>query len=93
MRSLLVLGAVLAASAAPAFAGEDLPPAARPGQCFAKVVEPARFRTVVDHVLVAPGRSETRVIPAHRHLESRPVLLEPERREAYVIPATCPRRV
>ena len=90
MRSLFVLGAALAASAsaAPALAGEDLPPAARPGQCFAKVVEPARFRTVVDHVLVSPGRSDTRVIPARRHLESRPVLLEPERRETFEIPAS-----
>lgn len=90
MRSSFVLGAALAvsaAAAAPALA-EDLPPGAHPGQCYAKVVEPARYRTVVDHVLVSPGRSDSRVIPARRHLESRPVLLEPERRESYVIPAT-----
>ncbi|MBE7217484.1 MAG: peptidoglycan-binding protein [Caulobacteraceae bacterium] len=91
MRVFTVLGAGLLAGAmaAPAFAGEEPPPpGAHPGQCFAKVVEPARTRTVLDHVLVAPGRVDTRVIPVRRHWESRPVLLEPERRERFVIPAT-----
>lgn len=91
MRTFIALGATLLAAgaiAAPALAGEGLPPGAHPGQCFAKVIEPARLRTVVDHVLVEPGRTDSRVIPARRHWESRPVLLEPERHERYVIPAT-----
>ena len=91
MRTFTVLGATLAASlaaAAPALAGEGPPFGAHPGQCFAKVVEPARFQTVVDHVLVEPGHVNSRIIPAQRHSESRPVLVEPERHERYVIPAT-----
>ena len=90
MRSPLAALAALAAATAPLGAlaqeGPPPPPFARPGQCFAKLVEPARFETVRDRVLVSPGRTDTRVIPARRHWEDRPVLLEPERREPVSIP-------
>lgn len=62
------------------------PPAARPGQCFARTVERARFHVEHEQVLVAPGRVDTCVIPARRHLEPQPVLLEPERRETFTTP-------
>lgn len=62
------------------------PPVARPGQCFARTVEPARFHVEHEQVLVAPGRVDTRTIPARRHLEAQSVLLEPGRRETVTIP-------
>ena len=93
MTSWITASAALAVSLSAGLAagahaeGFDLPPpAARPGQCFARTVEPARFRTEHERVLVEPGRVDTRVIPARRHLETRPVLVEPERRETYTTP-------
>ena len=90
MRSPFAALAALATACAPLAAlaqeGPPPPPFTHPGQCFAKVVEPARFEAVREQVLVAPGRVDSRVVPARRHWEVRPVVLEPERRETFTTP-------
>ena len=88
MRTPWLIGAALVgvAAGAPASRAEEGPPPARPGQCFARVVEAPRTRVVREQVLVRPARTEARSIAARTHWETRPVLLEPERRETVRIP-------
>jgi hypothetical protein len=66
----------------------DAPPAAHPGQCFARVRIAPTYETYSERVLAAPGRREQRTIAAVYEWAERRVLVEPARIEHRVIPAT-----
>jgi len=66
----------------------DVPPAAHPGQCFARVRIAPTYETYSERVLVTPGRREQRAIPAVYDWAERKVMVEPARVEHRVIPAT-----
>ena len=66
----------------------DLPPDARAGQCFARVAAPRATETYQAQVLVSPGRTETRTIPAVYEDAEVEVLVTPERVETVRIPTT-----
>jgi hypothetical protein len=66
----------------------DTPPAAHPGQCFARVRVAATYETYSERVLVTAARREQRTIPAVYDWAERRVLVEPARVEHRVIPAT-----
>jgi len=66
----------------------DVPPAAHPGQCFARVRVAPTYETYSERVMVTPGRREQRTIPAVYDWAERQVIVEPERVEHRVIPAT-----
>ena len=66
----------------------ELPADARAGQCFARVAAPRPTETYPARVLVTPGRTETRRIPAVYAEEDVEVLVTPERVERIRIPAT-----
>ena len=66
----------------------DVPPAAHPGQCFARVRIAPTYETYSERVLVTPGRREQRTIAAVYDWAERQVMVEPARVEHRVIPAT-----
>ena len=66
----------------------DTPPAAHPGQCFARVRTAPTYGTYSERVLVTPGRREQRTIPAVYEWAERQVLVQPAHIEHRVIPAT-----
>ena len=66
----------------------DVPPAAHPGQCFARVHIAATYEPFSERVLVTAARREQRIIPAVYDWAERQVMVEPARIEHRVIPAT-----
>jgi len=66
----------------------DTPPAAHPGQCFARVHTAATYETYSERVMLTPGRREQRTIAAVYDWAERQVLVEPAHVEHRVIPAT-----
>jgi hypothetical protein len=66
----------------------DVPPAAHPGQCFARVHTAATYETYSERTIVSPGRREQRTIPAVYDWAERQVLVQPAHVEHRVILAT-----
>jgi len=66
----------------------DVPPAAHPGQCFARVRTAPTYETYSERVVVTPGHREQRTVPAIYDWAERQVLVAPARMEHRVIPAT-----
>ena len=73
----LLAAATAGSLVAPALA-QPTPPHSRPGQCFAKMAYPARYRTVVERVAGAPV-IRYRDVPAVVEHSSRQVLVVPAR--------------
>jgi hypothetical protein len=80
--------AVLGGDAALAGNGEDCPPNPIPGQCYEKVLVPARYQTYAEQILDIPARSGVRTVPAVYGEDLRQELVRPERVETWTIPAT-----
>ena len=82
---LLGLFAAVAAIGAPtggAFAGaSDLPPAAKPGECFGRVYAPPVYGKEGHKVLVRPASTETRVLPGRTEKVRKRVLVQAARTE------------
>lgn len=57
--------------------GNDLvPPNAKPGECYAKVLLPARYKKVQERVLVMPEREDIKLIPATYKWVNKRVVIE-----------------
>lgn len=84
----LIAAAVLGGDAALAGDGEDCPPNPVPGQCYEKVLVPARFETWTGQVLDVPARGGVRTVPAVYGEAVRQELVRPERVETWTVPAT-----
>src|SRR4051794_38868176 len=82
---LIGLFAAVAAIGAPsggAFAGaSDLPPAAKPGECFGRVYAPPVYGKEGHKVLVRPASTETRVLPGRTEKVRKRVLVQAARTE------------
>lgn len=65
-----------------------LPPEAKPGHCYARVVVPAQYRTETETVMVADERETVTVIPAEYETVTEQVMVEESYEELRVIPAT-----
>ena len=68
--------------------GEDYPPNAQPGQCFAKVLTPEVTDTYTEQVLVSPEKTVTQVIPGDCGFEDKTVVVREPSTELITIPAT-----
>ncbi len=65
----------------------DLPPA-KPGECFARILVPAKYETATDKVIDIEGSERVEIIPAqYRTVEERVVVADASER-LEVIPAT-----
>ena len=79
-----------AAPAAPAVAAGDalLPPYAKPGECYARIFIPAKFKTVTERKLKKGAEEKVDLIPAKYGTVTERVLVEEESERLEVIPAT-----
>lgn len=83
------LGAmVLAAPAISTTANAQQLPPAKPGECFAKVLLPATYKTTAEEVVTYAGGEELKKIPAVYGTIAKQVLVEEESYELVTIPAT-----
>jgi len=55
----------------------DLPVGARTGECFARVLQPALYETVTDHVLVSASTERIEVVPARYETITEQVMVTP----------------
>lgn len=84
----------LATSAAIFFAGSafgqaaDMPPAADPGECFARVLIPETTEVVTEQVIDTPARTEIQIIPATYETVTESVLVREATTESRYIAAT-----
>ena len=64
------------------------PPNAKPGQCFTKIIVPAKYRTVTEKQVVAEAGQRIEVIPAKFKQGTRRVLVSEATEKLEVVPAT-----
>lgn len=64
-----------------------LPPNAQPGECYARVMTPATYRTVTEQVLVQDASEEIEVIPAAYEWVEEEVVVKEASERIEVIPA------
>ncbi len=86
----VILGAAMGA-ASPNFAMQDLTevlPNAKAGECYAKVVIPAKYRTESSTVVVKEASEQIKIIPAKYEWSEQRVLVSEGQSELKVIPAT-----
>lgn len=65
-----------------------LPPAAKPGECYARVLIPAEYETGEETVLVNEASSRVEIIPAEYGMVDETVMVQEESSKLEVIPAT-----
>ncbi len=75
------------ASSSGSTGGDLLPPNAKPGQCFARVQVPPKFKTVTETVMRSDGYNVNKVIPAVYGTEKKTVLAKEAVDVISVIPA------
>lgn len=69
-------------------AGDQVPPNAKPGECYAKVVVPATFKTEEQQLLKRAAGEKVELIPAKYEEAQERVVLKPASKRLEVIPAT-----
>jgi hypothetical protein len=70
--------------------GEELtwiPQKAKPGECYAKVFVPPKYRTVTEKVLLKEPSEKIEIIPAQYEMVEEKVMVEPESEKWEVVPA------
>lgn len=83
-----ILGAmVLMAATSSDVEAQDIPPNAKAGECYAKVLIPAVYQTAPSEVIVQPASNEVKEIPAEYKDVEKQVLVEEESFELDIIPA------
>ncbi|MEE9374719.1 MAG: peptidoglycan-binding domain-containing protein [Rhizobiaceae bacterium] len=85
-----IFGAAAAAAilASPAYA-QSLPPAdAKAGECYAKVLIPAKYKATPEEVMVQPGSSSFKKTPAVYKTVQKQILLQEESYELLPVPPT-----
>jgi len=85
--SSLLLGLLLPISYVNAEASL-IPPNAKAGECYAKVVIPAKYKTVEERVLVQEASTKISIIPAKYEWITERVEVTPESKKLQSIPAT-----
>lgn len=83
----LCAGAIQAASDQSAGAGL-LPANARPGECYAKVMVPAQYKTIDEKVVVAEASEKIEIIPAKYEWTEVRVPVQQESEKLVVVPAS-----
>jgi hypothetical protein len=80
-----VLGLSMQVSAQQPIAA-DLPPNARPGECYARVAVPAQFRTTTENVLKRAASEKIEVVPARFVQVDEQVMIKPATTRIETIP-------
>ncbi|MGN6424657.1 MAG: peptidoglycan-binding protein [Asticcacaulis sp.] len=66
---------------------EELRRIAKPGQCYSRLLVAPQVETYMDHVVVTPAHTETRVVPAVTRMVDQEVVVAPEHTVRRVVPA------
>jgi len=69
------------------------PPDAKPGECYAKVVQPAEYDTVEEQVLVKEPSEAISIVPAEYDTVKAEVEVVPETHKLIPVPATYKEKV
>lgn len=64
------------------------PPNAKPGQCWSRVLTPAKYQTKTDRVLVSPASESVSVIPAKYTIDQERILVKEESTKIIPVAAT-----
>jgi hypothetical protein len=75
---------------APAFAQmdqADLPPNAKPGECYARVLTPARYETVTEEMVVVPETETIEIDPAQYDWTEKTIITREASEQLEIIPA------
>jgi hypothetical protein len=64
-----------------------VPPDAKPGECYAKVLIPPKYKTVTERVLMKAASEKVEIIPAKYEMVEEKVLIEPASERWEVVPA------
>jgi hypothetical protein len=67
--------------------GADLPPNARPGQCFSRVLAPERYEAVTEEVIVQPPMEQVEIVPAEYDWQEKEIIIEEGYETLEVVPA------
>lgn len=67
--------------------GDDVPPNAEPGKCYAKCVIPDQYKTVTEQVLVKEAATRRSVVPAAFETVTERVLVQEEGTKLIPVPA------
>ena len=67
--------------------GGNVLPDARPGQCYAKVLEPAKFETIEEKVIAREASSKIDIVPAKYELVEEKVLVKEASNKLVPVPA------
>lgn len=78
----------LAPAAAHSLQSSLTPPNAKPGQCFTKIIIPAKYKTVTERQLVEEAGQRIEVIPASFKQGTKRVLVSEATEKLEVVPAT-----
>lgn len=68
--------------------GDLLPPSAKPGECYARVLLPAEYETGQETVMVSAASDRIEIIPAEYGMVDETVMVREEATKLEVIPAT-----
>lgn len=85
--SLLLISVLAASNFSVAEELSPVPPSAKPGECYAKVVIPAKYEDKSEEVLVKVGAEKIEVIPPEYATVEENVTTEEESKELVVVPA------
>jgi regulator of extracellular matrix RemA (YlzA/DUF370 family) len=76
------------AAPAPAASNDLVPPNAKPGECYARVLVPATYKTVQEKVVRSEAGEKVSVVPATYKTASKKVLVRAESYKLVPVPAT-----
>ncbi len=65
----------------------DLPPGAKVGECYTKILVPPSYRTVTEKVLKRPASERVEVIPARYEMRPQKILVKEPSERIAVVPA------
>lgn len=85
--SHLLVGLLLPLAYANANQASLIPPNAKAGECYAKVVLPAKYKTVEERVLVKEASEKIKIIPAKYEWTSEKVQITPASKKIIPVPA------
>ncbi len=85
---LLIVGAAGLHAQTPVDVEADLPPDAKPGECYARVWLEPQYRNLTERVLVAPESQDLRIIPARYGTDTERVMTREASTKLEVVPAT-----
>ena len=65
----------------------DVPPNAKPGQCWSRVLMPARYETVTEEVVLQPASERIELVPASYDWDEREIVIEEAYERLEIVPA------